>query len=167
MLVNNAGVGWLAPLADFPEKGWDKVMDLNVKTPFFLTQAMIPLLSNNATADSTASVINIGSIAGIMGRTDTFSYAPSKAAIHQLTRVLADELAPRHIHVNAIAPGFFPSELTAPYLADEQQKNAMIEDIPAKRIGTPEDIGALAIAIATNRYMLGIIIPIDGGASLG
>ena len=93
VLVNNAGVGWLAPMGEFPEKGWDKVMDLNVKTPFFLTQALRPLLMNNASTDATASVINIGSIAGIMGRTDTFSYAPAKAAVHQMTRNMAVALA--------------------------------------------------------------------------
>ena len=87
VLVNNAGVGWLAPLEEFPEKGWDKVMDLNVKTPFFLTQGLLPLLKKNATAQDNAVVINIGSIAGICGTTDTFSYAPSKAAVHQLTRI--------------------------------------------------------------------------------
>jgi len=167
VLVNNAGTAWVEPVDTFSERAWDRVMDLNVKSPFFIAQAFLSLLEAHASKDSPSHIINIGSIAAYTGNTSAFSYGPSKAAIHQLTRVLADELAPRHIHVNAIAPGFFPSELTAPYLADEQQKNAMIEDIPAKRIGTPEDIGALAIAIATNRYMLGSIIPIDGGASLG
>ena len=167
VLVNNAGTAWVEPVDTFSERAWDRVMDLNVKSPFFIAQAFLPLLEAHASQDSPSHIINIGSIAAYTGNTGAFSYGPSKAAIHQLTRVLADELAPRHIHVNAIAPGFFPSQLTAPYLADAQQTKAMIEDIPAKRMGTSEDIGALAIAIATNRYMLGSIIPIDGGASLG
>jgi NAD(P)-dependent dehydrogenase (short-subunit alcohol dehydrogenase family) len=167
ILVNNSGTAWVEPVDTFSERAWDRVMDLNVKSPFFIAQTFLPLLEANANQDSPSQIINIGSIAGFTGNTSAFSYGPSKAAIHQLTRVLADELAPRHIHVNAIAPGFFPSQLTAPYLADEQQTKTMIEAIPAKRIGRAEDIGALAIAIATNRYMLGSIIPIDGGASLG
>jgi len=86
VLVNNAGTGWMEKLEDFSEIGWDRVMDLNVKSPFFLTKELIPLLSANASHESTASVINIGSVSGICGETDPYSYAPSKAAIHQLTR---------------------------------------------------------------------------------
>ena len=167
ILVNNAGTAWVEPLDTFSERAWDHVMDLNVKSPFFLAQAFLPLLEANAGADSPSHIINIGSVSAYQGNTSAFSYGPSKAAIHQLTRVLADELAPRHIHVNAIAPGFFPSKLTAVYLEDERQKKALLDSIPARRLGRAEDIGALAIAIATNRYMLGSIVPIDGGASLG
>ena len=167
ILVNNSGTAWVEPVDTFSERAWDRVMDLNVKSPFFIAQAFLPLLEENASQESPSQIVNIGSVAGFKGNTSAFSYGPSKAAIHQLTRVLADELAPRHIHVNAIAPGFFPSQLTAPYLADEQQTKSMIEAIPAKRMGKAEDIGALAIAIATNHYMLGSIIPVDGGVSLG
>jgi NAD(P)-dependent dehydrogenase (short-subunit alcohol dehydrogenase family) len=113
VLVNNAGTGWGAPFGQFPEKGWDKTMDINAKSPFFLTQALAPLLKKNATADNTSSIINIGSIAGIVGNAlDNFSYAISKTAIHQLTRVLSTELASDHIRVNAIAPGRFYSKMT-------------------------------------------------------
>ena len=108
VLVNNSGAGWGAPFCQFPEKGWDKVMDINVKSPFFLVQALAPLLKKNASAENTSSIINIGSIAGMVGNAlDNFSYAASKAAIHQLTRVLSTELAKDHIRVNAIAPGRF------------------------------------------------------------
>ena len=103
VLVNNAGCAWLEDFESFSEAGWDKVMDLNVKSPFFLTKALLPLLKHGACHESTASVINIGSIAGICGTTDTLSYAPSKAAIHQMTRNLASLLADDHIRVNAIA----------------------------------------------------------------
>jgi len=154
------------PVDTFSERAWDHVMDLNVKSPFFLTQAFLPLLQAKATADSPSQVINIGSIAGYHGNTSAFSYGPSKAAIHQLTRVLADELADRHIHVNAIAPGFFPSRLSAPYMEDEKRHQALLDSIPLGRMGRPEDIGGLAIAIAANRYLLGSVIGIDGGAVL-
>jgi len=166
ILVNNAGTAWVEPIDTFSERAWDHVMDLNVKSAFFVTQAFLPLLAAKAGPEDPSQVINIGSVAAYKGNTSAFSYGPSKAALHQLTRVLADELIPRHIHVNAIAPGFFPSSLTAPYLADERQHEALIDSIPLRRMGRAEDLGALAIAIATNKYLLGSIIPIDGGASL-
>ena len=109
VLVNNAGTAWAAPFGQFPEVGWDKVMDVNVKSPFFLTQALTPLLKARASAEQTSAIINIGSIAGILGNgLDTFSYAASKSAIHQLTRITATELAASHVRVNAIAPGRTP-----------------------------------------------------------
>jgi len=114
VLVNNAGTGWGGAFGEYPEKGWDKVMNLNVKSPFFLTQAMTPLLKKNATADSTACVINTGSIAGIIGDGfQNYAYGPSKAAVHQMTRNLAKDLAQEHIRVNAIAPGRFFSKCTS------------------------------------------------------
>jgi NAD(P)-dependent dehydrogenase (short-subunit alcohol dehydrogenase family) len=149
VLVNNAGVGWLAPLGEFPEKGWDKVMDLNVKAPFFLTQAMIPLLSKNASSDSTASVINIGSIAGIMGRTDTFSYGPSKAAVHQMTRNLGAALAEQNIRVNAIAPGRFHTAMTEYASSDTAGYEAELKAIPLHRWGTDPDIMGVALMLAS------------------
>ena len=138
-----------------------------MKSPFFVTQAFLPLLEANAAVDAPSHVINIGSVAGYQGNTSAFSYGPSKAAVHQLTRVLADELVPRHILVNAIAPGFFPSSLTAGYIKDERQNQALLDSIPLGRMGRAEDIGALAVAIATNRYMVGSVVTIDGGASIG
>ena len=106
ILVNNAGASWGAPLEEFPEIGWDKVMDVNVKGVFFLTQKMLPLLEKNANADNPSRVINIGSIDGLQSPAfETFSYAPSKAAVHHLTRTLAAHLTKRHVICNAIAPG--------------------------------------------------------------
>ncbi|MFT5571487.1 MAG: NAD(P)-dependent dehydrogenase (short-subunit alcohol dehydrogenase family) [Cryomorphaceae bacterium] len=168
VLVNNAGTGWLADIEEFPEIGWDRVMDLNVKSPFFLTKAMLPLLSSGASADNTASVINIGSIAGICGETDTFSYAPSKAAIHQLTRNLAVKLSDNHIRVNAIAPGRFFSKMTEYASQDKAQYEAEIAVIPLHRWGEESDISGVAIMLSSRAgaFITGQIIPIDGGTSL-
>lgn len=168
VLVNNAGVGWLEPLDKFSELGWDKVMDINVKAPFFLTKALLPLLSAGATADNTASVINIGSIAGICGETDTFSYAPSKAAIHQITRNLAVTLADHHIRVNAIAPGRFFSKMTEYASQNKEVYDAEIEVIPLHRWGSETDISGVAIMLCSTAgaFITGQIIPVDGGTTL-
>lgn len=169
VLVNNAGTGWGAAYGEFPEAGWDKVMNLNVKTPFFLTQAMTPLLRKNATAHDTACVINIGSIAGIIG--DGFmnySYGPSKAAVHQLTRNLARELANDHIRVNAIAPGRFFSKMTEYASQDKAQYEAEIAAIPLHRWGGDTDIAGVALMLATKAgaFITGEIIRVDGGTTL-
>jgi len=169
VLVNNAGAGWGAPLEEFPEKGWDKVMDLNVKAPFFLTQALLPLLRNGKSADNTASVINIGSIAGIVGNSiSSYSYGPSKAAIHQLTRNLACDLADSHIRVNAIAPGRFFSKMTEYASSDKAVYDAECALIPLHRWGKAEDIAGVAILLASKSgaFITGQIIPVDGGTTL-
>lgn len=168
VLVNNAGVGWLAPLDDFPEKGWDKVMDLNVKTPFFLTKLLRPLLKGNASPVNTACVINVGSIAGILARTDTFSYAPAKAAIHQVTRNMAVLLAEDNIRVNALAPGRFHTKMTE-YVSNEQEAyDAEIRAIPLHRWGSDPDIQGLAVMLASpaGAFVTGQILAVDGGTSL-
>ena len=112
ILVNNAGAAWAAPIEDFPEIGWDKVMDLCVKSMFFLTQGLLPMLVKSATRDDPSRVINIGSIDGINNSEfKNFSYSAAKSAVHHMTRVLAAELVKKHINVNAIAPGPFPSKM--------------------------------------------------------
>jgi NAD(P)-dependent dehydrogenase (short-subunit alcohol dehydrogenase family) len=168
VLVNNAGTGWMEKLEDFSEVGWDRVMDLNVKSPFFLTKELIPLLSAGASHESTSSVINIGSVAGICGETDTFSYAPSKAAIHQLTRNLAVALSDRHIRVNAIAPGRFFSKMTEYASQDKDQYEAEIAVMPLHRWGSETDISGVAIMLASTAgaFITGQIIPVDGGTTL-
>jgi NAD(P)-dependent dehydrogenase (short-subunit alcohol dehydrogenase family) len=169
VLVNNAGTGWGAPFGQFPENGWDKVMDINVKSPFFLTQALTPLLKNNASADNTASIINIGSIAGIVGNgLDNYSYATSKAAVHQLTRVLAVELADSNIRVNAIAPGRFYSKMTE-FLSNNQAAfEEECKTIPLHRWGEPTDIAGIAIMLSSQAgaFITGQIIAVDGGTTL-
>jgi NAD(P)-dependent dehydrogenase (short-subunit alcohol dehydrogenase family) len=156
VLVNNAGTGW------------DRVMDLNVKSPFFLTKELIPLLSAGATHESTSSVINIGSVAGICGETDTYSYAPSKAAVHQLTRNLAVALCDRHIRVNAIAPGRFFSKMTEYASQDKETYDAEIAVMPLHRWGSETDISGVAIMLASTAgaFITGQIIPVDGGTTL-
>ncbi|MEO9600782.1 SDR family oxidoreductase [Parasphingorhabdus sp.] len=166
VLVNNAGTGWMASVEEFPEIGWDKVMDLNVKTPFFLTQQLLPLLKANATAENSASVINIGSIAGILGSAGSgISYGTSKAAIHQLTRNLASLLADDNIRVNAIAPGRFHSKMTSTVEQDKKQYDREIQMIPLHRWGNDEDImgPALLLASKAGAFMTGEIITVDGG----
>ena len=169
VLVNNAGTGWGAPFGQFPEKGWDKVMDINAKSPFFLIQALTPLLKKNASAENTSSIINIGSIAGIVGNAlDNFSYAASKTAIHQLTRVLSTELAKDHIRVNAIAPGRFYSKLTEFLSNDQEAFEDELETIPMHRWGEATDIAGVAIMLASKAgaFITGQIIPVDGGTSV-
>lgn len=164
ILVNNAGATWGAPIEEFPEKGWDKIMDINVKGPFFLTQALLPLLESAASADDPARIINVGSVDGLnVNGLPTFSYGPSKAAVHHLTRTLAKHLAARHITANAIAPGPFPSKMMAHTLEQfgEQIKNG----VPLKRIGEATDMAGVAIFLASkaSSYVTGVIIPVDGG----
>lgn len=114
ILVNNARAMWREPLATFPDEAWDTVLDLNLKAPFWLVQALLPSLQRAGTADDPARIINIGSIAAIhVAQSPNYSYASSKAALHQLTRVLARELGPQHVTVNAVAPGVFPSQMMA------------------------------------------------------
>ena len=164
ILVNNAGATWGAPIETFPESGWDKVMDINVKGPFFLTQALLPLLEKSATAEDPARIINVGSIDGINVNTlGTYSYGPSKAAIHHLTRTLASHLADRNITANAIAPGPFPSKMTAGIaqtMGDEIRRH-----VPLGRWGEPPDMAGVAIYLASraSAYVSGAVIPVDGG----
>jgi len=163
ILVNNAGVAWGAPFDEFPESGWDKVMDLNVKSPFFLLQALHGLLKSAASADAPAKVINIASIDGInLNGWDTFSYHASKAAMIHLTRRLAASLIEDSINVTAIAPGAFPSKMNR---AARDHGEAVARQIPAQRIGRPEDMAGAAIYLASRAgdYVVGDTLVVDGG----
>ena len=170
VLVNNAGAAWGAPYAEFPESGFRKVLELNVTALFFLTRDLTPLLAAAGAPDSPARVINVGSMDGIRAptvlETGTFPYSASKAAVHHLTRSLALELAPRHVTVNAVAPGFFPSKMTE---ASLERFGAEIERrCPLHRIGRPEDVAGVAIYLASRAgaYTTGAVIPVDGGTSI-
>jgi NAD(P)-dependent dehydrogenase (short-subunit alcohol dehydrogenase family) len=163
ILVNNAGTAWGEPFDDFSEKGWDRVMDLNVKALFFLTQRLADVLHNAGTADDPARVINIGSIDGLVAPVfENYSYSASKAAVHQLTRHLARHLAPRHISVNAIAPGYFPSKMTEFMMTEDPD---FAQHIPLRRGGTPEDMAGTVLYMASRAgtYLCGSVITVDGG----
>ncbi len=164
ILVNNAGANWGAPLADYPDDAWDKVLGLNVKGVFNLTRHCLPLLEKAATAEDPARVINIGSIDGIqIPALETFAYSSSKAAVHHLTRVLAHHLAAKKITVNAVAPGPFESKMMAETLRNFG--DMIVASCPLKRIGTPEDMAGVAIYLSSRAgaYVTGAVIPVDGG----
>jgi NAD(P)-dependent dehydrogenase (short-subunit alcohol dehydrogenase family) len=163
ILVNNAGAAWGADFDEFPESGWDKVMDLNVKSLFFLTKALAKPLRAAANAERPATVINIASIDGIfVNPTETYSYAASKAAVIHLTRRMATKLIKEHINVTAIAPGAFASDMNR---AARDHGEALAKRIPAQRIGTDEDMAGIAIYLASRAgdYVVGNTIAVDGG----
>jgi len=172
ILVNNAGVSWGAPLDEFPEVGWDKVMDTNVKGVFFLTQRLLPLLEARASAEDPARVVNIGSVDGIKTSIfDNFSYGPSKAAVHALTRQLAAHLVKRNVIVNAIAPGPFPTWMLSTGVGtggdvEGTDWAAVGRGNPRGRVGTPEDIAGLTIFLCSRAgaFTVGEVIACDGGA---
>jgi NAD(P)-dependent dehydrogenase (short-subunit alcohol dehydrogenase family) len=164
ILVNNAGAMWDEPLATFPDEAWDTVIDLNLKSPFWLVQALLPVLRRAGTADDPARVINVGSIAAIhIPDRPNYSYSSSKAALHQLTRVLAKELGPQHVTVNAVAPGPFPSHMMAATL--DEFGDAIAASAPLRRIGRDDDMAGVAVFLASRAgaYLTGAIIPVDGG----
>ena len=174
ILVNNAGSTWGAPIDEFPESGWDKVMDTNVKGPFFLTQKLLPLLRRAASHDDPARVINVGSIDGIKTPAfDNFSYGPSKAALHHLTRVMAAHLVKQNVLVNAIAPGPFPTWMLSAGVGfggkvegDGVDWDRVGRANPRGRVGTAEDVAGLAIFLSSRAgaYTVGATITCDGGS---
>jgi NAD(P)-dependent dehydrogenase (short-subunit alcohol dehydrogenase family) len=167
ILVNNAGAAWGEPIEAFPESGWDKVMDLNVKTPFFLIQALLAALRDGASRERPAKIINIASIDGLsVNMLPTYSYAASKAGLIHLTKRLALELAPQNIVVSAIAPGAFASSMNK---VARDHAEALSKKIPARRIGSPEDMAGAAIFLASRAgdYVVGDTLVVDGGVAWG
>ena len=168
ILVNNAGAAWGAPFDEFPESGWDKVVDLNLKTPFFLTQALAGLLRTAAAANGgtrPAKVINIASIDGVsVNPMETYSYAASKAGLIHMTRRMALRLIQDNIVVSAIAPGAFASDMNK--LARDHAEEVS-HHIPAGRIGTDEDMAGTAIYLASRAgdYVVGSTLVVDGGVT--
>ncbi|MER6670113.1 SDR family oxidoreductase [Amycolatopsis japonica] len=164
ILVNNAGAMWREPLETFPAEAWDAVIDLNLKSPFWMVQALLPALRGAGTADDPARIINIGSIAAIhVAEAPNYSYAGSKAALHQLTRVLARELGPQHVTVNAIAPGVFPSRMMATTI--DAIGDTIAAKTPLRRLGRDDDMAGTAVFLAgrAGSYLTGAIVPVDGG----
>jgi len=166
ILVNNAGATWGAPMADFDDAAWNRVLDLNVKGLFHLTRFLVPALEAAGTLDDPARVINLGSIGGLaVPSHESYSYSASKAAVHHMTRVLAHHLGPKNITVNAIAPGAFPTKMMASSLAEHGPE---IEAAAAiGRIGRPDDMAGTAIFLSSRAgsYLTGTVIEVDGGTS--
>jgi NAD(P)-dependent dehydrogenase (short-subunit alcohol dehydrogenase family) len=163
ILVNNAGATWGAPLDNYDEKAFERVLGLNVKGVFHVTKFLVPLLEKAGTQEEPARVINIGSIDGIgVPMMETYAYSASKAAVHQLTRHLAKRLAPS-ITVNAIAPGPFESKMMAATL--EAFGDQIRSSAPLRRIGRPDDMAGAAIFLSSRAgaYVTGAVIPVDGG----
>ncbi len=171
ILINNAGAAWGAPIDAFPEVGWDKVMDTNVKAVFFLTQKLLPLLRKAGAEGAPARVVNIGSIDGLKSATfDTFSYGASKAAVHHLTRFLAAHLTKERILCNAIAPGPYPTWMLSTGVGfggetETADWDRIGRNNPSGRVGTPEDIAGLAIFLCSRagEFVVGQVIASDGG----
>ncbi len=165
ILVNNAGAAWAAPFDDFPELGWDKIMTLNLKSPFFLTQELMPQLRASAAAKQPAKVINITSIDGLRANPEqSYSYQASKAGFIHLTRRMAAELIKENICVSSIAPGAFASNMNKAARDQEEHVSALI---PAGRIGQPSDMQGAAIFLASKagNYVVGETIAVDGGVT--
>ena len=169
ILVNNSGASWLAPLESYPEAEWDRLFQLNLKAPFFLTRALLPLLEAAGKADEPARIINIGSIAGSIAESQScYAYGLSKGALHQLGRMLARELAPRHATVNAIAPGRFATKMTKGITDDADRYERDAAAVPLGRWGSADDIAGVALLLASHAggYLTGATIPLDGGTTL-
>jgi NAD(P)-dependent dehydrogenase (short-subunit alcohol dehydrogenase family) len=166
ILVNNAGAAWAADFDDFPESGWDKVLNINLKSPFFLTQALHGALKASASAERPAKVINIASIDGVrLNPLETYSYHASKSGLIYLTRRLAARLIRDNIVMSCIAPGAFASDMNR---AARDHAEAVARRIPMRRIGTGEDMAAAAIYLASRAgdYVVGATLPVDGGVAL-
>lgn len=166
ILVNNAGANWVVPIDEFPEQGWDKVMDINIKSIFFMTQKALPLLRAKASHDDPARVINIASIHGFDNPgMPAYAYSASKSGVIHLTKHLATDLARDHINVNAIAPGFFPSNMTKAISENDKMYEQTVAMIPRRRAGQPEDIAGTAIYLTSQAgsWVTGHTIVLDGG----
>lgn len=164
ILVNNAGLSRNAPFGAFPEEIWDQELNVNLKSPFMVIQALHPLLRRTGRDGVPAHILNIGSAAGLtIHCEESFSYYPSKAAFHHLSRILARRFLPDRIHVNVIAPGYFETEMLEGFAPDDSAKAAILEQVPVKRFGEFKDIGSLSLAILASSFLNGTVIPLDGG----
>jgi NAD(P)-dependent dehydrogenase (short-subunit alcohol dehydrogenase family) len=169
ILVNNAGMNWGEPFETFPWKAWERVMSVNVTGLFSLTRDLAPMLAASATVDWPSTVVNIGSVMGSVTQSEhAYSYAASKAAVHHLTRILAQEFASRQVTINAIAPGPFPTNMTRFAIGDEAGAARGAKAVPMGRLGRPDDIAG-ALLFLTGRggaYTTGAIVPVDGGVAV-
>ncbi|MDO7836440.1 SDR family oxidoreductase [Sphingobium sp. HBC34] len=169
ILVNNSGLGWVGSFEEYSEKGWDKSFQINLKAPFFLVQALLGSLTARTGRDQPASIINVGSIAGEMAKGGgAFAYGLAKGAVHHATRMLALELGPRNITVNAIAPGRFTTSMTTQIAQDTERLERESKMIPLGRWGRVEELGGVAVLLASTAgsYINGAVIVVDGGLML-
>lgn len=169
ILVNNAGVTWGAPLEEYPDEAWDKIFNLNLKSAFTMSKKLLPLLSAAGTSEDPARVINTTSVAGkLTASMQAYAYGPSKAALNHLTRILAYELAERHINVNAIAPGVFPSKMTNFIMKHDELAKQQAANVPQGRLGEPRDMEGLAVFLSApaSAYITGNVIALDGGSTV-
>ncbi|MEW1808686.1 SDR family oxidoreductase [Pseudarthrobacter sp. NPDC080039] len=165
VVVNNAGTLWAAGIDEYPESGWDKAFDLNVKGPFFLAQALLPLLRKSGTREDPARIINIGSIDAFhIPRHETYAYTSSKAAVHQLSLHLAHRLAAERITVNVIAPGMFFSKMMEATV-EKEGADTVLGSVPLRRFVEASDMAGTAIYLASRAaaFVTGVVIPVDGG----
>ncbi|MEN9885819.1 MAG: hypothetical protein RL758_397 [Pseudomonadota bacterium] len=165
VLINNAGALWAAPIEEYPESGWDKVYDLNVRGVFFLIRDLLPLLEAAGTSEDPARIINVGSINALhLPAHETYAYTSSKAALHHLTRHLASQLVRRHIVANVIAPGQFPSKLLKGTI-ERKGLDSVVANIPLGRLTNEADMAGVAIYLASKAgaYLTAVEIPVDGG----
>ena len=168
ILVNNSGMAWGAPMESFPWDAWDSVLGLNLTAPFILTRELIPLLAKAGMVDDPARVINIGSMLGTVTKSwNSYSYAASKAGLHHITRIFANELADRYITVNAVAPGPFDTEMMKEAAQNETARKIVADGIPLKRWGAAEDAAGTVLFLCSRAgaYVSGAILPLDGGAT--
>jgi len=166
ILINNAGVTWGAPINEFPYEAWGKVMDVNVTAIFHLTQQLMPMLISSTSKEDPARVINLGSVMGTAALGEgAYSYSASKAAVHHITKIMARELAAKHITFNAFAPGPFQSKMTAFATATDEQADHVGKGVPLGRIGSPDDIAGATLYLCGKggSYITGAILPLDGG----
>ena len=166
ILVNNAGKTWGGSIDTFPDKAWPGVMAVNVQAPFTLVRELLPELTAAGSADDPARVINIGSVAGATtAGLEAYSYAASKAAVHMLSRDLAGDLASRHINVNAVMPGYFPTSMTAHMRDAETVDPGLLAKIPMRRMGRADEIAGIVVFLSSRggAYITGAQIPVDGG----
>ena len=161
ILVNNAGITRRAPLLEFSEKDWDEVIEVNLRAVFFLSQAAARVMVEQGRG----KIINIASLLSFQGGILIPSYTAAKSGVAGLTRLMANELASKNINVNAIAPGYMETEMTAPLRADPNRAPSIFERIPARRWGKPEDLVGISIFLASHAsdYLHGTVIPVDGG----
>jgi 2-deoxy-D-gluconate 3-dehydrogenase len=162
ILVNNAGIIRRNDALAFTEEDWDAVLDLNLRSVFFLSQAAARVM---LAGPGRGKIINIASMLSFQGGIRVASYTASKSAVAGLTRLLANEWAARGINVNAIAPGYFETHNTTALRADVERSAEILRRIPAGRWGKPQDLGGAAVFLASNAsdYVHGTILPVDGG----